>query len=364
MKTNILLLSDANNVHTYKWATFFRDNNFKVGIISMLPAEIEGVQIYQLKSKTYAKRKNNLEYNRFKVFFEMLPQIKKIIYQIKPEILHAHFVSSYGLFGALTNYHPYFLSAWGYDTITFPDKNFLNKTIVKFALSKADKIFATSRFLAEKTNRFTKKNIIITPFGVNIDKFSPIKEKRSKKEKFIWGTIKALYPKYGIRYLIEAAKIINEKIPNWELIIAGEGSEKETLINLAKKYNIETKIKFLGKIPHETVPETIKQMDIFVVPSIWECESFGVAAVEASACGIPVIASRIGGLPEVVVNNKTGFLVTPKSAQEIANKILYFYNNPLEKEKMGSEARKFVVDNYEWKKNAQIMLDIYKEVIK
>ena len=120
----ILLLSDANNVHTFKWGTFFRDKGFEVGIISFLPAEIDGVKVFGLKSKAYEKRKNNLEYNRTKVFFEILPQIKKIVKQVKPKLLHAHFVSSYGLFGALTNYHPYFVSAWGYDTITFPDKNY------------------------------------------------------------------------------------------------------------------------------------------------------------------------------------------------------------------------------------------------
>jgi len=360
MVSKILLLADASNVHTNKWACFFRDNNFHVEILSLLPAKISGVKVHILHSKAYNNRKNTLEYNRVKTLFEVIPQIRKLIKVIKPDILHAHFVSSFGLFGALSGFHPYAISSWGYDTITFPDKNIIYGNIVRFALSKADIIFATSKFLAQKTARFTKKNIIITPFGVNINKFSPLTNNK-KTDKFIFGTIKALYPKYGIRYLIEAAKIIDKQISDWELWIAGSGTEEEFLKKLTKKMSIEKKVKFLGRIPHKNVPCTLREMDIFIMPSVWECESFGVAVVEAASCSIPVIASKIGGLPEVVEDGKTGFLVTPRKAVEIADKILFLYQNLKIRKEMAKAAREFILKNYCWQDNAKIMLDVYKE---
>ena len=239
----------------------------------------------------------------------------------------------------------------------------INKSIVKFTLSKADLVFATSNFLAQKTNRFTNKDVIITPFGVDIEKFSPKSLIKKKINKFIFGTIKALYPKYGIKYLIEAAKIIDKQISDWELWICGTGTEEKFLKELSKKLGLEEKVKFFGKIAHEKVPLMLQKMDVFVVPSVWECESFGVAAVEAAACGKPVIASRIGGLPEVVVDNSTGFLVKPKNPKEIADKIIYLYKNRTECENMSNSARNFVLENYNWSENAEIMLKKYKEFL-
>jgi glycosyltransferase involved in cell wall biosynthesis len=360
MANKLIILSDAIITHTQKWATYFRDNSFDVHVISLRPAEIEGVTVHVLQSKAYANRKNNMQYNKVKVLLDVVPQIKGLVKQIQPDLLHAHHVSSYGLFGALSGFHPYAISAWGYDTITFPEKNFINRWMITYSLSKADILFATSKFLAAKTERFTDKKIIITPFGVNINKFTPKPEKR---DKFIFGTIKALYPKYGVRYLIQAAKIVDKEIPNWELWIAGSGTEEENLKNLTKSFKLENKIKFLGRIPHEKVPETLQKMDVFIVPSIWECETFGVAAVEAAAVGLPVIASNLGGLPEVVLNDKTGFLVPPKAHTEIAEKLIYLYKNKEIKEQMGKDARQFVLDTYVWEENARIMLEAYKYLI-
>ena len=161
--------------------------------------------------------------------------------------------------------------------------------------------------------------------------------------------------------MIEAAELLKNKIPDWELWIAGDGVDENSLKEQSKRLNLENKVKFLGKVPHNKVPETLQKMDVFVVPSIWECESFGVAAVEAAACGLPVIASNIGGLPEVVIHNETGFLVAPKKAVEIADKILFLYQNLKIRKEMAKAAREFVLKNYCWQDNAKIMLDVYKE---
>ena len=336
----------------------FENKGYEVNILTLRENNLEHIKIFKVKSKTYEKRRNNLEYNRLKVFFDVLPQVKSIIKKIKPDVVHAHFACSFGLLGALSGFRPFFLSVWGYDTITFPEQNIINKMLIKFVLSKADKIFSTSKFLAEKTARYTKKEIIITPFGVNTDIFRQYK--RDDQNKFIFGTIKTLNPKYGMKYLIKAAKLFDNYQKNWELHIAGLGIEEQELKALARKLEISGKVKFLGNIEHSEVHEHLNKFKVFIVPSVWECESFGVAAVEASACGIPVIASKIGGLPEVIRNNTTGFLVEPKSPQDICDKLLLLYNDSNLRIEMGKNARQFIIDNYKWENNAEIMLDVYR----
>ena len=357
----ILLLADASNVHTQKWATFFRNEKFEVHIISLLPAEIDDVKIHLLKSTTYAKRKNNMQYNKIAVLFDVMPQIKKLLKIIKPDILHAHFASSYGLFAALSNYKPFFLSVWGFDTITFPERSFIHRSIIKYTLKKADKIFTTSEFLAEKTARYTNKKQIITPFGVDIDTFKP--DVTLKSNKFIFGTVKALEDKYGIDYLIKAVSLIKDKLENWELWIAGSGSKKDELIELTKSLNIAENVKFLGRVPHDEIPQLLQKMHLFTVTSVWECESFGVAAVEAEAAGLPVIASDLGGLSEVIIDSKTGYHVEPRNIEDIAEKILYLYQNRKIREKLGKQARENVLEKYVWRENAKIMLDAYRELL-
>lgn len=356
----IVLLSDASNIHTLKWAKYFRDNNFEIHIISMLPAEIDNVSTHLLKSRAYANRKNNMQYNKIAVIIEVMPQIKKILREIKPDILHAHFASSYGFFGALSNYKPFFVSVWGFDTITFPEKSIIHKSIIKYTLKKADKIFATSKFLARKTARYTNKKQIVTPFGVDIDIFKP--DETQKSEKFIFGTVKAMETKYGIDYLLKAANLIKNKLKNWELWIAGTGSKTDDLIHLSKTLDISDNVKFLGKIPHDQIPQLLQQMHLFTVTSVWECESFGVAAVEAEATELPVIASDLGGLSEVIINGKTGFHVKPRDINDIAEKILHLYENKDLRIRLGKQARKNVLQKYIWEDNAGIMLKEYKEI--
>ena len=327
----------------------------------MLPAVIENVNIHVLESNAYAKRENNMQYNKVAVLFEVMPQIKKLLEKLQPDIMHAHFASSYGFFAALSNYNPFFLSVWGFDTITFPKKSFIHKLLIKYTLKKADIIFATSKFLAEKTAKYTNKKQIITPFGVDTDIFKP--DVSLKSDKFIFGTVKALETKYGIDYLLKAVSLIKNKLTNWELWIAGTGSKKDNLVKLAKSLDIKENVKFLGRIPNNQVPKLLQKMHLFTVTSVWECESFGVAAVEAEATGLPVIASDIGGLSEVIVDGVTGFHVEPRNIEEIAKKILYLYENKKVREKLGVQARENVIKKYVWKNNAQIMLDEYKRLL-
>ena len=173
--------------------------------------------------------------------------------------------------------------------------------------------------------------------------------------------MKTLEEKYGIDYLIKAVSLIKDKLENWELWIAGTGSQKDELIKLTDSLDMADNVKFLGRVPHEKIPQLMQTMHLFTVTSVWECESFGVAAVEAAAAGLPVIASDLGGLSEVIIDGETGFHVEARNIEDIAERILYLYQNREIREKLGEQARRNVIEKYVWKENAQIMLDEYNK---
>ena len=193
--------------------------------------------------------------------------------------------------------------------------------------------------------------------------FKPKENLKSKDNSFIIGTIKTLEKKYGIDYLIKGFKIVKDKNPNLhlKLKIAGNGSQLDNLKELVKELNLEDSVEFLGRIPLNEVSNVFNSFDIAVFPSLRE--SFGVAAVEAQACGIPVIVTSVGGHPEVVINDKTGIIVESENSRQISDAILKLLNDENLRKSMSIEGRNFVKENYEINLNFNAIEDIYKEIL-
>jgi glycosyltransferase involved in cell wall biosynthesis len=352
----VCLLAPANSIHTQKIAYSLKEEGTDVLVISFHKPVVKDINVVYLPPIIPILGKLN--------YLIYTPKIKKIIGQYNPDILHAHYVSSYGLTGSFLNYHPFIISVWGADIFNFPKKSFLHKYFVRYALKKADFVLSTSEIMALETMEYTDKEIFVTPFGVDCDKFK-LKNELKPKDKIIIGTVKTLEPKYGIEYLIRAFKILITKHPEMhlELHIAGKGSLEDRLKKLSKELAIEDKVKFLGFIEHNKVPDVLNTFSVYVAVSIEESESFGVAVLEAEACGVPVVVSNIGGLPEVVKDGEIGFIVPPKNPQATAEAIDKILFNRELYTRFPINARKFVLEKYDWKENFKVITNIYKKAI-
>jgi len=357
----ICYLSDANSIHTKKLCYFFRDKGYDVSVISLNDGEIEGVKVYSmsLKIKNVSNTISKIRY------LKNVAKIKRLVKEINPDILHAQYATSYGLIGSLVNYKPYILSAWGSDVYDFPKQSVIHKNIVKYNLKKADLLLSTSKVMAEETKKYTDKDILITPFGVDINKFKPNK-KDKKSNEIVIGTIKTLEEKYGIEYLIKAFHILTNKHKNLnlKLKIAGKGSKENELKALCKDLKIEDKVEFLGFLHPDKVPDTLNDFDIAVFPSVLDSESFGVAAVEAEACGVPVIVSNVGGLMESTKPGYSSLVAKRKDEVDLADKIEKLVTDDNLRISMGQNARKFVEENYNVIDNFNYIDEIYKNILK
>jgi len=366
-KMKILLLGNVNSVHIIKWAKSLALNGIDIFIFSLNKyvvndyKNIKNIEIYCLDEDI---THNEGALSKVK-YLKALPKLKSVIDEYKPDILHAHYATSYGLLGALSGFHPFILSVWGLDIFSFPKKSFLHKLILKYNLSKADKILSTSQVMAKETKLYTNKDIEVTPFGIDMEQFKPMntKEELFDKDDIVIGTVKTLEEKYGIEYLIKAFKILIDKYKDLslKLLIVGGGSLDNSLKDLVKKLKIENKTIFVGKVPFNEVPKYQNILDIAVFPSIENSESFGVAVIEASACEKPVIVSNVGGLPEVVENGISGFVVPPKNEKALAQTIEELILHEDMRNKMGQEGRKRVNKLYNWEDNVKQMIKIYKE---
>jgi glycosyltransferase involved in cell wall biosynthesis len=349
----ICYLADAANVHTQKWARFFVERGNDVDVISFRPADIPGVAVHHIRAPLG------------KVGYLLAARrISQLVHRISPDLLHAHHATSYGLVAALSGYHPYIVSSWGSDVIWSPHQFFLFDWILRYNFRQADRVTATSRMLAKATAAFCPANtkVHVVPFGVDTDVFSPPSNVPLDRPPTV-GIVKTLRPRYGIRELILAFHRIADAFPDARLVIVGGGEQYADLQAMVVRLGMETSITLTGRADHEHIPEYLRSLDLFVVPSLTDRESFGVAAVEAPATGLPGIASRVGGLLEVVLGGKTGLLVPPGDVDALATAMSRLLADPALRTQMGQAGRQFVLENYRWEDNAKLMEQLYNGVL-
>ena len=361
----ILFLANANSIHTTRWVISLAQRGIEICLFSL----------EENKRGDYKKQSNitiiNGEYKNASTkdgemsklaLIKYLPKLIKSVKVFNPDIIHAHYATSYGLLGSLLGFHPYIISVWGSDVYDFPNISPIHKTLLKFNFKKADYILSTSHIMAKETYKYTSKPIGITPFGVDTDLFK--KNVTNKSDEFIVGNVKTLSPIYGIDILIKAfAKVFaNNPDQKMRLVIVGDGPNKDDYINLTKELKIEKLVDFKGIIlNNELAEKCYNKFSVSVSVSV--SESFGVVAVEAMACECPVIVSDADGFTEIVEDGKTGFIVPKRNIEATSNAIQRFIDNPSLRESMGKQGRERVLELYDWQNNVNKMFDIYTNII-
>ncbi|MBC7695241.1 MAG: glycosyltransferase [Burkholderiales bacterium] len=360
----VLLLSDTYSEHTEKWALGLASNGIEVGLFSFNKASYP----WYLNKKNISllfEPKEKLDISGKLSYLRFVGSLKIAIAQFKPDILHAHYATSYGLIGALSRFHPYVISAWGTDVMKFPQKNFINKTILKYNLRKADAICATSNTIKDFLKPVTDKPIHVIPFGVDVNEFSK-KEVKSlfDQNTFVIGSIKPLEKLYNTDVLIKAFASLKKKHSDksLKLVIIGEGSQMEELKKLSSKLNVQSDVTFTGRIKFSEVSNYFNMLD--VLANISDYESFGVSVIEAMACEKPVVATNTGGLKEIIENSNFGSLVEVGSVEQTASEIEKYLLDETLKQKIGKAARVKVVQKYNWEDNILQMVNVYNQLLK
>lgn len=367
----IVLLSGASSVHTVRWANGLARAGHEVHVVTQQPAvdpfdPMVNLHIDPSVSVHVFPNRKVLGY------FTMVPAVKKLLAEIQPDLVNAHYASGYGTTARLVGYHPWVLSVWGSDVYDVPYKSSLHKWLVKKNLRAADQVASTSYCMAEQILSLLPqlKNIAITPFGVDLKNYLGIRpEPAVQKSKIVIGTVKTMRRHYGIDVLIEAYATLVQRFqanpelnaPDLELRLVGGGDQTLALQSLAEKLGVGNSVKFIGRVPHKEVPQELAKLDIYVALS--RRESFGVAIIEASAAGRPVVVSDAGGLPEVTVEGETGFIVRredPKAAADAFEKLVL---NAELRHRMGCAGQRYVTDHYSWDVCVQIMTGVYKQTV-
>jgi glycosyltransferase involved in cell wall biosynthesis len=248
---------------------------------------------------------------------------------------------------------------------------FYNKYLLDKVLSYADVIISPSenyidesRFLGKYRNK-----IVVIPNGINVEDFDIGYSKEECREKLglpldeeIILFLGTLSQHKGPDILLKAMPKILKDTSKAKLVFVGDGRMREELEALSKRLGIDEYVEFAGFVKEELKPLYYKAADVFCLPSVMKHESFGIVNLEAMACGIPIVASKIGGVPDVVKDGENGLLVQPRDSGALADGIIYLLENEEVQKKMGMNGRRKVED-YSWERIAEMTEKVYSEVI-
>ena len=238
--------------------------------------------------------------------------------------------------------------------------------LVKFSIEKSDGVTAVSRFLKEKTitNYSCETDIKVIPNFVDTELFKPSgngdfrKSIASKGEKILVHTSN-FRPVKRVPDTIRIFEKVQREIPS-KLILVGDGPDRSECERLARQMDLYDKVKFLGK--QDGLVEILSSSDVFLIPS--QSESFGLAALEAMACGLPVISSSVGGLPELVRHNETGFIAEIGDIDRMAKYTLELLSNEKKYKLFSENSRKRAVNKFDTSIVVPLYEEYYEQILK
>lgn len=232
-------------------------------------------------------------------------------------------------------------------------------------LNSASAVIAVSELLAEKTKQTGYRGPIhFIGNGIDPQVFSPgtspLRNRLSiPNDAFVIAVAGRLEAVKGIRFLAEAVAAIND--PQLHLVIAGDGKEKEEIENILREKIRSGHAHLLGEIPYRDILDIYRGADVLALPSFME--GMSIAGLEAMACGLPLIASNVGGMPYLVKDGETGILTEPGSVESLEQAILQLLNDRDLTRTMGLAALKRVKQNFTWEKIASEVIANYLQLL-
>ncbi len=389
----ICYLAPANSIHTTRWVNYFAKKGYEIHLVSFTPSlnELDPRVVVHLipseenstdsgTSVTPGREESNRKpapfisriMDRAPVLARLMVlkkylKVRRLINEIKPDIVHAHYLTVYGLLGVLANYHPIYISIWGSDL--WIESRGLMKYISRYVVRKADGIHCDGQNVFDEIVTFEKKpdKIAIIHYGTDIEKFKPIIQDKNAKPSLGCSdciaviSIRALEPIYDIATLINAIPEVVKNHPSARFFIAGKGSEENNLKSLAESLGIKENVHFIGNIPNDKLPLYFSESDIYVSTSLSD-GGLAASTAEAMASELPVIITDFGDNSKWISDGVNGYLIPLKSPGALAERILYLINNPEKRLAVGRNARTLIAEDNNYYIEMEKVHTIYKKL--
>lgn len=343
----ICFLAAGNSVHSFRWIRFFAERGYEIHWLSLTACDfpsLPNTRFYDLSGSG----------SKWSALARAAFRIRRLVREIAPDIVHAHYAGSYGLLGALSGFQPFVLSAWGSD-ILFAGKAPVRGIFIRWALNAARLITCDAYHMIEAMRALgtdpDKINLIF--FGVEVDRLLPgdkdeeIAVRWNAAGRRVIISLRNLEPVYNIETLLEAVPAVAKAVPQALFVIAGAGTAEKALKDYAAGMGVEGHVNFIGRYANSDLPRMLRSSDVYVSTSLSDA---GIAAstAEAMSCGVPVVISNTGENDRWIVDGKDGFLVPAREPQALAERIIRLLGDESLRRAMGLAGRGVIDarDNY------------------
>ncbi|MHB8104031.1 MAG: glycosyltransferase [Dehalococcoidales bacterium] len=364
----ICYIADGSSIHAQRWINFFAAAGYEVHLIywKTRPDLDKRIHIHLLSRfapKIWAV-------TRYISFVQWIFQVRKILKDIRPDVVDAHFVIDNGLLAACSGFHPFIATGWGSDIMFFPWRNFLWKSIATFVLKRADRIFCNSDYMGRRMLSLGAKpdKVFRINHGADIAKFGQHRRDESIKEKLgvaghpVVISMRHLKPLYNVEMLIKAVPLVLERAPQTRFILASDGELRGSLEQLAAALGVSDSVKFIGYVPHDDIPGYLATSEIYVSTSRSDSSSQGMQ--EAMASGLAPIVTELPDNHEWITDGENGFIVPQDDHKTLAEKIVTLINNPKMREEFGKKSRQKIEDIDDYIKEMGKVEKLYEDLIK
>lgn len=354
----------TKSIHTRRWIEYFAERGHEVHLITQEYDNYQGVKIHVVNPKA----------SKLSPFFKAII-IRNLVKKIKPDILHAHQVVPFGLYGALSGFHPFVVSAWGSDIATFPEKSKIHRSLVRYVLKKADLVHTGDKTGKKRLIELgcAEKRIFIQPTGIDVKRFSPeaksedLRRKLGIEDKYSVLCARWFKPHYNIDIFIKAMPLVLKGVPDTKFITVGTGALESKLKELVERLEVDKDVVFTGLVPNEEMSKYLASIDVYVDTAIHLTNKggggIGVTTMEAMACETPQILAK-----SVSVNESSnwfhGLTYEPLNPRDLAKKIVYLLENDELRGEIGKKSRETALEIGDWEKNMKIMGGFYEKLTK
>lgn len=242
----------------------------------------------------------------------------------------------------------------------------------RFLLGQVEALLPVSHYTAGllETLGASSDRLHVVPNGTDPERFqpqdpAPLRQRLGLEDRALLLTVGRLVPRKGIDTVLRALPALARRVPRLMYLVAGTGPDRPRLERLARTLGVADRVRFLGQIPNEQLPQYYSAADVFVMPAREappDVEGFGLVFLEANACGTPVIGARSGGIPDAIQHGTTGLLVPPSDAEALADAAARLLTDPERAERLGRQGRHRAQHEASWDHIAQRIHALLKEI--
>ncbi len=361
----LCFLANADSIHSYRWVAYFAGRGHQVDWISLSPpkvAPLNGVRLHIVDCGPVGARHPV-------TVVRALWAVKRLVKDIEPDLLHAHYVGVNGLIAALCGFHPLVMTAWGSDVL-IAGRSRLTGPLVRLALKRADLITCDAEHMERTMVEMgvDKKRVALIYFGTDTHRFrrterdEALAKRLQVQDSSVVISVRSLKPIYDIATLLKSVPVVLRSVPGAKFLIGGAGPDEMMLRELAGSLGLSRNVDFLGVIPNDELVKYFSLADVYVSTSLTDA-GLAASTAEAMSCELPVVVTESGENRLWVRDNINGFIVPCGHDKELGEKISLLLRDRELRRSCGSRNRSVIRERNDFRKEMARMERCYSDLV-